>query len=373
VASDHFALATNLRDDDGLEMLASLENLRWSILAATFSGEIDRAGRVSVWLLGESEWDGMFSQNYRGLFTRNPLLGTAIIIPDDDIFSQSIVKHELAHYVLDAYIRNQPRWFGEGMAQYLETIEYRREQHDAVVAVGEWAPYRAHYRSDMINPSPANLLRTGEMLAAPKRSVRENPEREQRFYATAWLMIQYLVNTHREALAAFERDLMTGVEADAAFARRFPDLAGDKFDEGLYAFANQGAHLIREFHIPPPVYAAKNRILTEAELHTIRARIDAAADIASALEPKARMARLAGNLDEAKAADPLYVDALVLDLAVLHRRTTPEIARRLVEVYPENWLAWYVAEAAFSVSPDFAAEAQKARRKQSLFHSSVGN
>jgi hypothetical protein len=101
--------------------------------------------------------------------------------------------------------------------------------------------------------------------------------------------------------------------------------------------------------------------------------MDAAAESASALEPGARMARLAGNLDEAKAADPLYVDALALDLAVLHRRTTPELARRLVEAYPENWLAWYVAEAAFSVSPDFAAEVQNARRRQILFRSLVGN
>ena len=372
VASDNFALATNLRGDDGLDMLASLENLRWSILAATFSGEVDRAGRVNVWLLGEDEWDGMFSRNYRGLFSRSSLLGAAIIVPDDDIFSQAIVKHELAHYVLDAYIKEQPRWFGEGMAQYLETIEYRRAENDAVVTVGAWAPYRTYYRSDLFNPSPTNLLRTSEMLAAPQRRVRENPEREQRFYTTAWLMIQYLVNTHRDGLAAYERDLIAGVDPNLAFARRFPDLSGSKFDVGLYAFANQGAHLVREFHIPPPAYTTQTRVLSEAELHTIRARIDAAADTSSALEPNARLARIAANLDEAEAADPLYLDALALDLAVLGRPASPQTAHRLVAANPDNWLAWYVAAAAFSSSPDLAVAAAHARRKQILLHPSSG-
>jgi arsenate reductase-like glutaredoxin family protein len=326
---------------------------------------------VSVWLLGENEWDGMFARTCRGMFARNSLFGAAIIIPDDDIFNQSIVKHELAHYVLDAYIRDQPRWFGEGMAQYLETIEYRRAGNDAVVTVGEWAPYRTSYRSDLFNSSPTNLLRTSEMLTAPRRAAREDFERELRFYTTAWLMIQYLVNTHREGLEAFERDLMAGLDANLAFAHRFPDLSGDRFDDGLYAFVSRGGHLVREFHIPPAEYKSNTRELTEAELHTIRARIDAVADTASALDERSRLARLTTNLDEAKAADPMYLDALALDLAVLHRPTTPESARHLVAANPDNWLAWYVAAAAFSTSPAFAVDAANARRKQILLHPSV--
>ncbi|HEX7599428.1 MAG TPA: hypothetical protein VF518_14525 [Polyangia bacterium] len=156
---------------------------------------------------------------------------------------------------------------------------------------------------------------------------------------------------------------MDKVDPSEAFARRFPGLTSEQFDGELHRFINEGDHAVREVTLSAPEYRTQIRVLSDDEVHTIRAKIDLAAEGVSVLTDVDRKARIRANLDEAKAADELALDALVLDLVVSRRPTTPAIARRLVVAYPDEWLAWLVADAAFSTSPEFIDEAVHARKQ----------
>lgn len=53
-----------------------------------------------------------------------------------------MLQHELAHAVLRQYFREQPQWFAEGMAEYLETFRWV-EPELVRLNLGAYREYRA--------------------------------------------------------------------------------------------------------------------------------------------------------------------------------------------------------------------------------------
>lgn len=120
--------------------------------------------------------------------------------------THSVLQHELAHAVLARYFTWQPRWFAEGMAQYLETFRWVDSE---TVLLGEpnvkaWNGYAA-----VRSLSVKDLLRWTES---------RNELEEAGFYGLSWAFVYYAINREPERFSA----LMAGlVEGDDAFTTNF--------------------------------------------------------------------------------------------------------------------------------------------------------
>lgn len=89
--------------------------------------------------------------------------------------TNSNVQHELAHAVLHRYFPTQPRWFAEGMAEFLETAEWL---DDDTVRIGEtnvnaYTAYRA------IRPSRRWPTRSTPRCTSTRRSARTRGSRRR--------------------------------------------------------------------------------------------------------------------------------------------------------------------------------------------------
>src|SRR5499433_3937085 len=124
--SAHFRLRTNLSVEDARTTPRRLETLR-AALAASWPDPLETPGTTDAIVLHDpaelrtySSWVGLATTTRRG-----PLLVTAgVDVPFGDGSPDVVVlAHEVAHDVNRWRMPLVPRWFDEGLAAYLETVE----------------------------------------------------------------------------------------------------------------------------------------------------------------------------------------------------------------------------------------------------------
>lgn len=141
--------------------------------------------------------------------------------------TQSVVNHELGHAVLRRYFPVQPRWFAEGMAEYLETFRWLDAE---TVRLGD--PNLSAYRTyrAIRSLSVKDLVAWETMNTQRDREVAGH-------YGLAWAFVHYLRNREAKSLGQYMAVLANGDDeaAWAVFAGREEEL-----DKAIYGYMKQG-------------------------------------------------------------------------------------------------------------------------------------
>ncbi len=337
--SAHFTLWTDSSRSRAQKLIREMEHLRQVILGVGFSGG-SAEGRSLVLALRDSEEVGVFvpeqfiAYAWSGGTARQPL----IVLPADTQGDDShVITHELAHVISYTAIRNQPRWFAEGLANFFATVNL--DPDTASGNIGEPLPYIV-----------ARLRQTPPTPAATMFACDAHACLDDMFYATAWAMFSFLANTYPQELLRYaERldQLPPGSQAQA-WAEVFPALTPDKIDHDLREWLAYGKHTVWRFNVKLQQWPVTERTLTDADVYAARA-------LMRQLFAKPG-ATPAAELAEALAADPTHVLAHLVKAGYKQPISVDE-ARRVADAHPDDWRAWYLVGHAADWHGDHAREA----------------
>jgi Protein of unknown function (DUF1570) len=154
--------------------------------------------------------------------------------------STSTVRHEMAHQLAAAVYKRQPRWFSEGLAQFLETV-HGSDDHKAVIVgaanVVAWSRY-SKFRT-------TSVKRTLEWTE-PVSSLSD--AETHGLYGMSWLLVHFLYNTHPEPFARYQIELAKGTKPRRAWEVAFANLDLSSLDAEVRNYSQRGNYV--EFSMP---------------------------------------------------------------------------------------------------------------------------
>jgi hypothetical protein len=314
----HFAVATDLPDREAAHVATELEQFLAGLAETMLHGVAVPARRISVVAFANgAELRAIMPPPFNGLYVRG-VLDVPVIVSggasDTDVFYDGIARHELAHYVIDlAFNRHLPEWFSEGSANLLETVSYDPAAQGLLVG-------RATYsRLETLRKQAPLPVRDVVGKAPDSRS----NEAVERYYATAWLLVHYLVSRQTDAFDAFQSDLKRGVDGDEAFARAFSAETRAGLDVALAGYLASHRYEVswrREWH-PRPIDITW-RPMSPSDVLAMRALVYAAAGIGGQPPPPDWRLRADQLAVQALTADRTNATALRVRAAVAMSGTT---------------------------------------------------
>jgi tetratricopeptide (TPR) repeat protein len=260
----------------------------------------------------------------------------------------SVLKHELVHHLASFFYRRQPRWFSEGLAQYVETMRLSTDGKRFILGDINPQALKEYYSDRYLNV--ADALAWGRELEP--RDAATIPG----LYGLSWLMVHWLFTTHPQQLAVFEGLLAKGVDPDAAWTMAFPTLVPAELDGELYHFAQYGQYETTAIPVPDVDVTLHERSMSSADVHALRA---VAAQLAG--HDKEVRTELSASLTE----DPGNVRALRMQLPLVNPRERAAVGRRGTAAHPEDGLAWLTLADALRENTETREESAQAYRKAS--------
>jgi len=342
---EHFVVRTDLDHKAATAVLDELETLRTVFLTSMFDRPVSLADRLEVIVLASSgEYDQITRRPTTGGFFSHDALGRERIVLLGGLGpSQApVVAHELTHRLAYQFLPRQPRWFSEGIALYFQTAaETLGARRRLGTLPGRWlAPLRE-------GPLPVRKVLTW----------RKEEGEEDRYYATSWLLVHYLMNARLDHFAAFQRRLARAEEPQLVWNATFPEWSlegtgtAEELDALLRAHMKSTTWGFIEVDAPRVETHASERILSAPEVHSITLDVGVR---------RPRGERLA-EAREALAEDPGQVAALQV-LAERDPALGPELARRAVASHGDDPRAWSFLADAMRV-PGAADRRLEARRR----------
>jgi hypothetical protein len=322
--SAYFVLYTDQSEPDARNTIAQFD----SLLSAYYQVGWDMQGRLPVKLealvFDDSAHFEVFSGDRAGYYDRRPPLAPLVVMPSGGRLDRwSTLKHELTHFIALQSLPFQPRWFAEGLACYFQSANF--DLNDQFV-IGD-VPAGLHDTLTVLRPLPAR-----ELLADA------SPD-GQRFYATAWLLVHYLMSARGEAFAKYQNGLYDGQSSNDAWAAAFPDLPVDRVDAVLQRYFQEGRYSTFARSIQrDPVAAASVRVLSSADVYALRARLYLGCPGCSD-EPR-RQAEL--NIEQALRLEPTHLGGSVLRYSFLSKSERLQFAQGLVRAHPKVWLTYWM-------------------------------
>lgn len=329
LTSEHFTLWTDGSPQAARDLMRKMEDLRHAVIGIAFHG--GGAGRVLVIALrDEDEMRAFMPGDFKAIASdpdsniHQPL----IMLPIDTY--DEVVAHELTHTISQTVIRDQPRWFAEGLAKYFETIAIDREH--GTVDLGRAPTYRGE---PMVM---SRLMSFREMVACKPLSCAD-----RHFYAAAWALFTYLMNERRADVTSY--------------LALVPHSDLDELHAEVMRWLLHGSHVVLHYTVRFPSYPVSERELGDADVHAARALLR--------LEFQEQRDRARVEVDAALAIDPTHALATFLKLR-LGGTITPEVARAVAKAHPDDWRAWLLvaralpqgdeARAAFTRMCELAAQ-----------------
>lgn len=147
------------------------------------------------------------------------------------IFRNDTLFHEYVHhFMLQYFPAGYPKWYVEGFAEYLMTVDFR----DGEVDIGRYNAERALW---LLNQR--DWLPFEHMMFGSDRKAR--PDDAMRLYAQSWLLVHYLMNddARRAATPKYMTALAKGEDGRKAFAEIF-GFPSSELDARLRAYAKAG-------------------------------------------------------------------------------------------------------------------------------------
>lgn len=247
LATSEFELFTDLDDAEAqrgaLLLTQSLEGL--AALFGSAKPLIDR--KLIVIVFADSlEFERRYGANLWGFAATTGMESTVVLYGAPDRWfvrqanlveaTHSVLQHELAHAVLYRYFAQQPTWFAEGMAQYLETFRWLDPQ---TVLLGEpnlkaWSGY-AKVRS----------LTMKDLLAWHDYEQRQLETAG--LYGLAWAFVHYALNVEPARFAQLMAALVEGDQD--AFLHTF-GAPTEALDQAVFGYLKRGQYTQLKLKVP---------------------------------------------------------------------------------------------------------------------------
>lgn len=333
VRSPHFDLYTDLEQTAALDMSQALEESRAGLIRVAWRAAADPQGRTQVAVFASEDrfHDYVPDEDTQGVAQSHVGMERLIVTYWDDERPSGLPRvavHEIAHDLSYWFTPLQPAWYSEGMASFLEGLQYDRVTHQAIL--GEVPPNMLR-----VLKTPGRTAGGTEQLFGAPRAVHEDAWETSRFYFTSWLLVHYLMNHHGEPFYQFQLDLGLLRDWREAWSQRFPKLGPPQLDEGLTLYLDGGQfnYVAEQVELPP--FSPRLRTLSTAEGHGISSWIAHRLG-ARELAERERDAALALEANELNAQRTRYQG--LRGKAQAGKRL--ELARQLVQAYPESGEAW---------------------------------
>jgi len=326
VQTEHFTIWTD--STRGEELAAQLERFREGLYGSSLFAEAAAGGRSLVFAFRNAEELHAYAEEHVAAYAwpGGDLWQPTLTLNADSLDMQpEVIGHELAHTISHEIIRDQPKWFAEGLAEYYETMRFEGDK----VEIGRPLESTVKYlRSlDIQRRVHSRQWMTCESGECTKGS----------FYPVVWAAFTWLATTKPAQLIAYMRQLVVTPEAKqpAVFAQVFPEYAvPETLDEQFAEWMRHGSIRVREVRVPPKKYATTTRKLGDVEALLTRG-------IAKYVMGHDHSSKLPPEIAEALAIAP----ANLLGRLVEHmqaRRTDAAIAKQVVEANKTDWRAWWL-------------------------------
>jgi len=350
LTSDHFVLRTDLKPRAAMETLRTLEDARAGMLAGMWPGVVGPPGRTAaVALASVTEAWAIMGSNYVGKHVRmGPFPATLVVSPDDR--DGRTAKHELAHELANYFLPVQPRWFAEGIATFLATVRYDRANGLSILGEAD-AQYVANFR--FRGPTPFVELMTG--------TLPDDEAAASRFYATAWMLTNFLYNRRRAGWGNLQDRLGRLQRGSEAFMEEFPDLGPARLADVLRNHAVHGSYVVHAMPLPPWSGQPRVRQMTDSEVHGLRAFLywsmrDGTSGVSNEV--------VRAEIDESLRADRPGLEALAVGFyadEVAYPRSRSDLAALAVRAHPDQWMAWLMsADARSADAPERVSDLRRA-------------
>ncbi|MCI0573745.1 MAG: hypothetical protein L0Y66_23665 [Myxococcaceae bacterium] len=345
VESEHFRIQTDLGAGAARVAAEELERYRRALMS-TFSSEIAPPGKVQVVLLrSRLELSELIGDRYLGVTSRThtrlrlALSGDAGQ-PGAGAFP-TVVRHELAHYLMSSAFPHPPRWFAEGMAKYLETIEVAPDARS--VQFGMRPSREAHEAVSELGLRPLEELWGWKTEAEPTGAALTAHD------ASSWLWVHFLMNVYPEQFERFTRALSNAQEPRRAFTEAFAGVEAATLEEEARRYVREGRYSLITRPLTLERVDVRERWLKPAEVHAVRATL---ALMGFARPWPERLVAASRDLEKALVLDRRNASAQLLR-ASLSKEPTERLPllREAVRAHPAHGEAWTaLAEALMATS-----------------------
>lgn len=333
VKSPHFDLYTDLEEAAALDMARALEESRAGLIRVAWRVESDPLGRTEVAVFASEDrfHDYVPNSDTQGVAQSHIGMERLIVTYWDDERPSGLPRvavHEIAHDLSYWFTPLQPAWYSEGMASFLEGLQYDRATHQAIL--GEVPPNMLR-----VLKTPGRTAGSTLQLFDARRAVHDDASETSRFYFTSWLLVHYLMNHHGEPFYQFQFDLSSLRDWREAWTLRFPKLGPVQLDAGLEQYLDGGQfnYVAEQVELPP--FSPEVRTLSAAEGHGLSSWIAHRLGIRQLAEQESDAA-LALQSNELNALRTRY-DSLRGPAQAKQRL---ELSRQLVGAYPDSGEAW---------------------------------
>jgi len=326
--SDHFVVRTDLPPKRAGQLVGRLERMRAAVQSA-LGVEQGLPGRIEVIAFRTKTQFKQFAPTYSAGYYLRVSGGPPRIVLSSRIGSaeRSLLAHELTHHYMSAAYWRQPRWLSEGMAVYMESLGEDEPTDDTVTLGGLPSSRYARARLGLV-PVRQLLVWDGTLDREPHD-----------YYASAWVLVHYLLHQRPDAFADMRRRLAAGEPPLSAWRAALPEYlpetgaALEGLDLTLEAYLRSSMlrdH--RELKVPP-VVAYLQQPTPPGEYHAIRLTLW---DVGPGRGTEA----LAAEVEEALEEAPDHPIALQVKAQVLKEGDAVEMARHAVASWPDDPRAW---------------------------------
>jgi hypothetical protein len=334
LTTEHFVIDTDLEPGEAKVVAHQLENLRKIMAETVFGGPPPAGPRARVLALRRDEY-GHFDRKNAGVFVSSALFQSLLVTSPGgewSTFEADVRKHELGHYVSSLYVdsRLQPRWFAEGLADYVETIRY--DEATGAVEIG-------HHPPDYQYLELLKQATSDELWAWDKEKPYD--ALTARLYQTSWAVVHYLFDQRPADLLDYQRALARGDDAREAWRKIFPDLDGSGMDDMIRKYVHKRDFKITKAVFPPMAVEPAARPLTEADVLALRATLYMALQGVSLRTPEESKRLAAQNVTASLERSESSFWAHLVNLFYFDTVTaSPELAKEAIAAQKDNWLAW---------------------------------
>lgn len=324
LTSEHFVVWTNAAPTRAPMLMREMENLRQVVLGVSFFKQeipgksfviaFDDQSEVTPFLPKQfiaRAWSG-------GNILRQPVIVLSASALVDD---RSIVTHELTHVISFNVIQNQPAWFAEGIAGYFETV--RLDEDKGTIEVGA--------------PIDGRMRQIHDDGLTPIRAVfacEQDACKDDRFYATTWALVTYLLNEHAAEMTQYMAKLIeTPADQQAQlWAKVFLSLPPEKLDHELASWLRYGRHTVMKYNVALRKWPVTERPISEADVWAMKGLLR------YFQAPKTVSAETTKALE----LDPTNLIANLIN-AISRDSISTETAQAVTAAHPDDWRAWWLA------------------------------
>jgi len=339
----HFVIDTDYDPDVAGVLVREFEHMHALLLQGLVGEQVDIPGHLRV-IAFDSPMDfAQFAGGDVGGYYKRGLYGEPTIVLPLTGFRDhpETIAHELAHHLSFFIFPVQPRWYSEGLAEFVENV--MSGGTDNAPATGSHMVLGSRTAGGGVGIAPAELQ---GMLEYDRRPVsarellswkgQEDKANVGRYHLWSWILYHYLWNNRGKQFSEYQKKLSDSGDPQAAWSGAFPDLdpanasAMAALDKQLEKYGTEGRYAFYR------VQAAANTRFTEARLSSADLHLYLNGARPGGGDDARRKAENDASLHEALGEDPG-------NPAVVSRLGGDEAKVRAVAMArPSDWRSWLV-------------------------------